>query len=86
MNVGGKASVATAVRTSTKAGIFSELPVNSNDTELGNDERDPGMVDELPGTSNDTDSDNDETDPGMMDTVMAQLFNWITEDEEFQVL
>ena len=38
-------SVSTVVRAFTKAGIITELPGNSSDTDSDNDERDPGMLD-----------------------------------------
>ncbi|KAG5831790.1 hypothetical protein ANANG_G00282950 [Anguilla anguilla] len=40
-----KVSVSTVVRAFMKAGIITELPGNSNDTDSDNDERDPGMLD-----------------------------------------
>ena len=43
-----------------------------------------GIITELPGNSSDTDSDNDEREPGMLDAVLAQLFNSVTEEEEFE--
>ncbi|KAK6299839.1 hypothetical protein J4Q44_G00298720 [Coregonus suidteri] len=38
-------SVSTVVKAFTKAGIISELPGNSSDTDLDNDEREPGRLD-----------------------------------------
>ena len=38
-------SVSTVDRAFTKAGIITELPGNSSDTESDNDEREPGMLD-----------------------------------------
>ena len=38
-------SVSTVVRAFTKAGIISELPGNSSDTDSDNDEREPGRLD-----------------------------------------
>ena len=38
-------SVSTLVRAFTKAGIITELPGNSSDTDSDNDEREPGMLD-----------------------------------------
>ena len=38
-------TVSTVVQAFTKAGIITELPGNSSDTDSDNDERDPGMLD-----------------------------------------
>ncbi|KAK6291309.1 hypothetical protein J4Q44_G00380750 [Coregonus suidteri] len=38
-------SVSTVVKAFTKAGIISELPGNSSDTDSDNDEREPGRLD-----------------------------------------
>ena len=38
-------SVSTVVQAFTKAGIITELPGNSSDTDTDNDEREPGMLD-----------------------------------------
>ena len=38
-------SVSTVVQAFTKAGIITELPGNSSDTDSDNDEREPGMLD-----------------------------------------
>ncbi|VDN11223.1 unnamed protein product [Dibothriocephalus latus] len=43
-----------------------------------------GIVSDLLSKSNDTDSDNGQSDPHMVDAIMTQLFNWQTEDEEFE--
>lgn len=43
-----------------------------------------GIITELPGNSNDVDSDNDDRESGMLDSVIAQLLNSDTEDEEFE--
>lgn len=40
-----KVSVSSVVRAFTKAGIITEQPGNSNETDSDNDERDPGMLD-----------------------------------------
>ncbi|KAA8589771.1 hypothetical protein FQN60_013136 [Etheostoma spectabile] len=39
-----KVSVSTVVRASTKAGMITELPANSNDTDSDNDERDSDIL------------------------------------------
>ena len=38
-------TVSTVVQAFTKAGIITELPGNSSDTDSDNDEREPGMLD-----------------------------------------
>ncbi|KAJ8280487.1 hypothetical protein GJAV_G00055280 [Gymnothorax javanicus] len=55
-----KVSVSTVVRAFTKAGIITELPGNSNDTDSDNDERDPGMLDAVIAQLLNSDTDDEE--------------------------
>lgn len=57
-----KVSVSTVVRAFTKAGIITELPGNSNDTDLDNEERDPGMLDAVIAQLLNSDTEDEEFD------------------------
>ena len=45
MYAGAAISVTTVIRAFRKAGIITELPDNSSDTDSDNDEMEPGMLD-----------------------------------------
>ncbi|KAJ8349892.1 hypothetical protein SKAU_G00250220 [Synaphobranchus kaupii] len=55
-------SVSTVVRAFTKAGIITELPGNSSDTDSDNDEREPGMLDAVLAKLFNSDTEEEEFD------------------------